>query len=155
MIALRSCLQKWSRTQRPFLGRFGTGGFTLTEDDREHLALFVAFMMVRVPSFRNYLEEAAGRLGEAMLRMAAQHPDNFEKRFLAGGNAKTAVTPERVEALRRLSLNAGTDLIVRGTRDLSLGYAFWSAMVPARILWLMRWQFLVAKDSRSPPRPLA
>ncbi len=129
----------------PVLRKIRGGHFALTDDARHHLAVFVAFMMVRVPSFRNYLEEAVGKAAEALLRTAAQHPDYFEKQFLVDPKGDVR-TPEQVEALRQRALNAGTDIIVRGTRDLSLGYAFKSALLPVCILSRMRWQFLVSKE---------
>ncbi len=127
----------------PVLRRIRDGHFSLTDDERERLAIFVSFMMVRVPSFRKYVDRALNRTGEALMRATAQRPDYFARRL-----ARHSLSAEQVAEMRHLWLNDGDPkqgIILQASPDLSLGHALLAALAPVPYLLGMRWQFLVSK----------
>jgi hypothetical protein len=145
--AFEQILSRLESDAAPVLRRVRDGHFTLTDDDRERLAIFVSFMMVRVPSFRKYLERAINSLAESLMRTGAQSSDYFQQRFLASAIAKHSLSAEQVARMRRLALNAGNPeegYTIQASPDMSLGYAFEAALAPVPFLLDMRWQFLIS-----------
>jgi len=128
----------------PILRRIRAGSFSLTDEERERLAIFVSFMMVRVPSFRKYLARAVNKVAESLMRAMAQSPDFPSKPAIV----KHSLSPEQVNRMRHLALNAGSPeegYTIEAAPEMSLGYAFKAALTPVPYLLGMRWQFLISK----------
>ena len=115
------------------------GDFSLTGDDRGILAIFVAFMLVRVRAFRLCVESAGAEVMTAYLRMSAGQPDYFEEHFIRRHGL--AMTPERAAEYRQ----AVSQATVTVDHESSLRYILQSALVLESILSRMGWTFLVAK----------
>ena len=128
----------------PVVRKLRAGNLYLSWQEREWLALFVAFLIVRVPSFRDYLERTAGKLGESMLRVSARRPTYFEETMR---KAVGELPADEIEELRKLALDPAKHFEIRGTREHSLGHALRVAMKVVRLIHQMRWEFVVAKET--------
>jgi hypothetical protein len=126
----------------PILSRIREGNFALTDEERQHLALFIGFLITRTPSFRDFMERVAGKGGESIIRVMARHPEYFRRtgREAVGRN----MSDEQIEDARLRGLEPERHFIVRGTPDFSLGQALALAPAPAGEILLMQWQFLIA-----------
>lgn len=126
----------------------------LTSEERSAVALFVAFLMVRVPAIRTYLEVALGRMGESKLRLAARHPEHFKRtmkaRLAAAG--KERVSDAEIEETWRLSVDPAKHFEIRGTPEVSLGLGLRTVIRLAELLFEMRWE-LLAVSGRGRPSP--
>jgi hypothetical protein len=129
----------------PVVHKIRAGNFALTAEEREDLSLFIGFLVVRVPSLRNYMERAVGLAGESTIRVMAQHPEYFRRMVRkAMAAAGEEITEEEIEEARKAGLEPEKHFIVRGTRDFSLAQALKLAMTPVRYIHGMNWEFLVA-----------
>lgn len=126
----------------PILSKIGGGYFALTDEERQHLALFVGFLITRTPSFRDFMERAAGKQGESIMRVMAGHPEHFRRTMRKAPVGD--MSDEEIERLRMRALEPERHFIVRGTPDFSLGQALALAPAPAREVLQMHWQFLIA-----------
>jgi hypothetical protein len=129
----------------PVVAKLRAGNLVVTPDERGQFILFVAFLIVRVPSFRNYLEEATGKLGESLLRVSAQHPEYFTRTMRkAMAAAGEEITDAKIEETRQLALDPGKHFKISGTRESSLAHALKVAMKIVQPLLRMDWELLAA-----------
>jgi hypothetical protein len=125
----------------PVISKLRHGRFQLSPEEREHLALFLGFLITRTPGFRGFLERAAGKVGESMIRVMVRHPDYFQRivREVVGEE----ISDEEIEDARVRGLDPVRHFIVRGTPEFSLGQALALALTPARLILDMRWEFVI------------
>lgn len=129
----------------PAVQKVRAGDFALTAEERKQLSLFIGFLVVRVPSLRNYMEQSAGLIGESIMRVMAQHPEYFRRMTKeAMAAAGEEITEKQIERTRKAALEPKKHFIVSGTRDFSLAQALKLAMTPVRYVHAMEWEFLVA-----------
>jgi hypothetical protein len=128
----------------PVLAKLRRGDFALTEDERAHLALFIGFFIIRVPSTRNFLEETMGKIGEVMMEVMARHPRGFERMVRQVPELRD-ITREEIEEARRAGLNPAEHFIIRGTPESSLSTGLRVATALALEIWRMRWEILMAE----------
>ncbi len=125
----------------PIIKKLRAGDFSLTGDDRGILAIFVAFMLVRVQAFRVCVEAFGAEAATALLRTAAGQPDYFEEHFIRRHGL--AMTQERAAEYRQ----AVSQATVTVDHEFSLRYILQSALVLESILSRMGWTFLVSKGA--------
>jgi hypothetical protein len=128
----------------PILRKIRSGQFALSDEERAHLALFMGFMVTRTPGFRGFMERAAGKHAESVMRVMAQHPEYFRRTARAAAEAAGhSVTDEQIERARLSGLAPERHYIVRGTVEFSLAQALKLAETPGREMLAMRWHFAV------------
>lgn len=121
------------------------GLFTLASGEREQLALFIGFLITRTPAFRDFVERAAGKYFESVMRIAARHPEYFRRLVKEAAEAAgETVSDEEIEDARLRGLDPPCHFIVRGTPEFSLGQALVLATTPAAEILNMRWEFEIA-----------
>lgn len=125
----------------PVIVKVRHGRFELPPEEREHLALFLGFLITRTPGFRDFMERAAGKIGESMMREMARHPDYFRR--VAREAVGEEISDEQLEDARVRGLKPAAHFIIRGTPEFSLMQAIVQALTPARIILDMRWQFVI------------
>ncbi len=125
----------------PILKKLRTGDFSLTDDHRGILALFIGLMFVRVRAFRLCVESAGAEVMTAYLRMSAGLPDYFEEHFVRRHGL--VMTPERAAEYRE----AMSQATVTVDHEFSLRYILQSALGLESILSRMVWTFLIAKGT--------
>src|SRR5712664_614736 len=122
----------------PIIERVVRGQFALTAEDREQLSIFLGFLITRTPGYRDYMERAAGKVGESMIRTISRHPKYF-RRIVREAGIDT-MTEAAIEDARVRGLEPERHFVVRGTEDFSLGQALKLALTPARYIKDMCWE---------------
>jgi hypothetical protein len=100
----------------------------------------MALLVTRLPSWRGAVETWAGELAAATMRVAARHPEHFERLLRTKGGLASADITE-IEESRRSVLEPG-NYEYRGTPDLSLAQMLRVAMALADVFRDMSWVFL-------------
>jgi hypothetical protein len=127
----------------PVVAKLLRGENELSEEERGALAFFMAFLAMRVPYFRNLMEEADRQIGEMNLQIAANHPDYFERIVRESHKGIKEFTPEEIEKVRQWALNKGNYTVqVDPSSSLSTVFEVAPDFVP--FLYNMNWAFLVA-----------
>ncbi len=111
--------------------------FQLTDLERSNLAYFMALLATRVPGWRNAQEELVGRIAEAYVKLAVEHPDYFE-RMARRGNA--GLSKKEIEEARLSALDP-ENYTYRESSTLSLAHMLGTAARLAKILFEMAWLF--------------
>lgn len=125
----------------PVISRLLAGEFDLSWEDRGRLAFFMAYFIVRVPFFRNMIEEKIGDVGKMTLMMSAQHPGYFARTMREAHKGKRGFTDKEIEDLRQWALKG--EYSVRGTSPLSLSLGMTGLPKElATIVHEMKWAYL-------------
>lgn len=138
---IEQALAQLESETRPVIAKLLAGESNLIHEDRGRLAFFMAYFIVRVPFFRNMIEEKAGEVGRMRLMISAQHPDHFARTLREAHKGMKEFTHEEVENLRQWALNG--EYSVRGTAALSLSLGM--TEIPkelAAIVHDMKWAYL-------------
>jgi hypothetical protein len=133
----------------PLVAKLQLTKLDLTEEERSGVAVFVAFLMVRVPAIRGYIEEAWGKLGESLLRLSARHPEHFKqtmtKALTAAG--QPPLSKAETERMRQLALDPAKHFTIKGRPEASLAQALEMVIRIAGLLFEMRWELLAVTGS--------
>jgi hypothetical protein len=118
--------------------------YVLDPDRRGCLALFMALLVTRLPTWRSAVEGFAGNVAAAMMEIAANHPEYFE-RVLRKRGILTDANAAEIEEVRRSFLERG-GYSYRGTPEMSLAQMLGVAHGLSEVLVKMSWVF-----SQAPP----
>lgn len=118
------------------------GDYVLDPNRRGCLALFMALLVTRLPTWRNAIEIFAGDLAAATMKIAASHPEYFA-RILRKRGALTDANAAEVEETRQSLLELGS-YSYRGTPEMSLRHVLEAARDLSDTIARMRWIFLHA-----------
>jgi hypothetical protein len=118
----------------------GSAPSDLLEDDRKHLALFIAFMGLRVPRFRTHWERQLGEVMKMTGQVAASDREYFEKTIRQMKDMGLTKPDLDVDKLRQFILSGEYD--VTGSPGLSLRIMFDMASPIARYIYEYNWRLL-------------
>lgn len=116
------------------------GHYLLDPDQRGCLALLLALLVTRSPSWRGTVEAWAGEIAAATMCIAAEHPKYFERLLRTKGGLAQATAGE-IEEIRRSTLEPG-NYAYRGTPELSLTQMLRVALPLSEVILDMAWVFL-------------
>jgi len=114
----------------------------LNDQERFLFAIFLAFTMTRVPSYRENIERATGELIKKINMILASHPTGFKsmiKKFERDTGSKIGMP---IEDFQKFVLDGEYDVKVNS--QFSLGMVTPSAKEFAPIFYRMNWAFLEA-----------
>jgi uncharacterized protein DUF4238 len=136
-------LQKLEDISISVLRKLRTRSFRLDPEERLTLAGYVALSYTRVPTFERLVDRFATLDTAFKLDKFVSDPENL-KLVAREESEKTGkvVTPE--EILR--TLNAGNVFVTQTNRGWSLEQMMRVMMMLQRVIYEMRWQFLLAED---------
>ena len=117
----------------------------LNDQEKKLFSLFIALLMVRIPNFRENIEEAVGEFMKRMNMILATDPRNFAAmidKFERETGKKIGMP---VEELRKSMAEGQYD--IRATPQFGLGMAVEMALNFAPIFFKMKWTFLETTGS--------
>lgn len=130
----------------PVFAKFRTEQYRLTTEERVKLTEFIALLSTRIPGWRDEMQKIAGDVAQGWIRVAARHPDYFERRVRMA-NEGIDFSSERIEEIRRSALDPNA-FEYRGTPDLSLQLMLDAAARLAPFLYGMAWVFVAPPPER-------
>ena len=137
-------LGKIESATAPVVAKLRAGDLNLGGQDWAELHFFMAFFAVRVPAFRDNIEDFAGRVVTQMAQMMASQAEYCERTFREA-NPDNALAPEEIEEARRGMLEGRYR--IRGTPILSLSVGMESALKTVYpIFSKMKWAILRAPN---------
>ncbi|HMH49285.1 MAG TPA: DUF4238 domain-containing protein [Candidatus Acidoferrum sp.] len=140
--AMEEVLGAFETAAAPAITRILNGCFNLGEQQRAHLAIFMAFLVTRVPLMRTFIEHYCSERLKKAMRVAAVVPGYFE-RLLHERSEADDETPEDLEDARRMAMDESScTVVVPPLVSLRLGIKLAKALAPR--LASMRWEFLRA-----------
>lgn len=120
---------------------------SLTAEQREALAVFIAFLAVRTPRFRDHIEKFMADIGKKVGPLSAQDPEYFERTMKRVAAAKGKSPPEDIERLRQYILSGDYD--VKTNPAISLQSLLEVAPTIAEYVYRFNWRMLRAPSSSS------
>lgn len=135
-------LQRIDAATARVFGDVQAGDYVLDADRRGCLSLFMAFLVTRLPTWRSAVEAFAGEAAAAMMKIAASHPEHFE-RVLREKAVLTDANAAEIEEVRQSFIEPGT-YSYRGTPEMSLAQMLAVAFGLSNVMSKMSWVFLQA-----------
>ncbi len=132
----------------PVINKLLRGERVLGEREREDLFCFMAFLVTRVPFFRDLMERMAGNVHKSVLKVVASQSDYFAWAVRKAHKNKRTFTSEEIEKTRQWTLDE-KNYTVHGSPAFSLGMGLEMAMdVVYPLFRQMRWAVLRCADGR-------
>lgn len=144
----REFLQRIETAAAPVLAQLVAGGFQLTQQQRAYLATFMASLRSRVPAWRNAVEEKVGEVAEAVIRVAAQSQERFERVLRRRSPRARCLSSAEIENLRQAVLTPG-NFAYRGAPEASLRPMLRLTATLERLLFKMAWTFVTPPRGRT------
>jgi len=135
-------LQKLEDVSLPVLRKLCSQDFGISPEQRLTLAGYVALSYTRVPTFERHINRVTALQSALKMEEWASVPENLE--LIAREQSESSgkqVTPEEIKK----ALNAGSVFLKQTNRGWSLQQMVRIMLVLQRIVYEMRWIFLVAK----------
>jgi hypothetical protein len=114
----------------------------LNEQERGAFAYFLGTLSVRVPRFRNAVQNFAAELARKVSVMGAQHPEYFERTMREAYAAKGEAPPKDIESVRQFVLSG--EYTVEASPLVSLQSMIALAPVEACYAYSYEWRLLHA-----------
>lgn len=131
----------------PIICKLANPQFALTPERAGHVILFVAFMFVRVPTWREHLDNIAAGLAMSRLMRIANDREKFHQICAEMEKEKGTSLGVDFEELRRNALDGRFD-IKQGSKAFNLGSMFMSGGDVAKQLATMGYQALYAPPGK-------
>lgn len=131
----------------PIICKLANPQYALTPENAGHVILFVAFMFVRVPTWREHLDNIAAGLAMSRLMRVANDREKFHKICVEMEREKGESLGVDSEELRQNVLNNRFD-IKQGSRAFNLDSMFMSGGDVAKQLATMGYQALYARQGK-------
>jgi hypothetical protein len=137
-------LQRLEDISLPVLRKLRSGNFLLDPEERLTLAGYVALSYTRVPTFENLVNRFA--MLDMALKVKKFESDEENLKLIAREESEKTGREVNVEDIRK-TLNAGNVFLTQSNRGWSLEQMVRVMMTLQRIIFEMRWVFLVAEDT--------
>ena len=136
-------LQSLEDISLPVLRKLRSGDFALDPEERLTFAGYVALSYTRVPTFEGNINRAATLDSALRMERFVAVPENLERIARERSEAKgELVTPDEIKK----TLNAGSVFLTQTNRGWSLKQIIDVMMLLQRVIFDMRWVFLVAES---------